>query len=181
MPNPQSMAHYPKLRELILYLAIKSEADPRFSASKLDKLLFACDFASYRLLGSSITGHSYRKLEHGPALEVLVLVLEKMKQDGDCVEIIRDHFGYRQKRVMANRPPDVSCLAAQELYLADQIVADLWESSASQVSELSHDFISWKVAAHGEVIPYETSFVGDPGMPVGEAEAEFCRALQLDE
>jgi hypothetical protein len=179
--NAHTTANDQKLRELILYLATKSEKDPRFSATKLNKLLFYCDFAAYRQLGSSITGHSYQKLNFGPAPKVMLPVLETMKQDGDCIEIERDHFGYRQKRVVATRPPDVSRLSAQELYLADQIVDDLWESSASQVSDLSHDFIGWKVAAFGEVIPYETSFVGDPAMPLSDDEIEFCRQLQLEE
>jgi hypothetical protein len=33
-----------KMKELILYLASKSEDDPRFSSTKLNKLLFYCDF-----------------------------------------------------------------------------------------------------------------------------------------
>lgn len=170
-----------KLRELILYLSSKSEKDPRFSATKLNKLLFYCDFAAYRQLGSSITGHSYQKLNFGPAPKAMMPVLEKMKRAGDCIEVERDHFGYRQKRVIALRPPDVSQLSSQELYLADQVVTDLWESSATQVSDLSLDFIGWKVASLGEVIPYETAFVSDPAMPLSEDEIAFCGQLQLEE
>lgn len=40
-----------KMKELILYLASRSEEDPRFSATKLNKLLFYCDFTAYRRLG----------------------------------------------------------------------------------------------------------------------------------
>ena len=62
-----------KMKELILYLAARSEDDPRFSSTKLNKLLFYCDFTAYRQLGRSITGHpgsasgvpetSHRKVE----------------------------------------------------------------------------------------------------------------------
>jgi antitoxin SocA-like protein len=134
-----------KIKELILYLASKSEQDPRFSATKLNKLLFYCDFASYRRWGRAITGHSYQKLQFGPAPKAMLPLLEQMK-----------------------------------LYLAEQMVADLWESNARQVSDLSHDFIGWKVAHLNEVIPYETVYVGDPALPLSDAEIEFCRQLEAE-
>lgn len=166
-----------KMKELILYLAVKSEEDPRFSSTKLNKLLFYCDFAAYRDLGRSITGHSYRKLPFGPAPKAMLPILDQMKRDQDCVEIERDHFGRTQRRVEARRPPESSVFSPEELGLADRILADLWESSATEVSDLSHDFIGWKAAALNEIIPYETVFVGDPAAPVSEDEVEFCRRL----
>jgi hypothetical protein len=166
-----------KMRELILYLATKSEADPRFSSTKLNKLLFYCDFAAYRDLGRSITGHAYQKLPFGPAPKAMLPILDQMKRDQDCVEIERDHFGRTQRRVQARRAPETSLFSAEELRLADRILADLWESSAAEVSDLSHDFIGWKAAALNEVIPYETVFVGDPATPVNDDEVEFCRRL----
>ena len=33
-----------KFRELILYIAQESEGDPNFGATKLNKILFFCDF-----------------------------------------------------------------------------------------------------------------------------------------
>jgi hypothetical protein len=166
-----------KMKELILYLASKSEADPRFSSTKLNKLLFYCDFAAYRDLGRSITGHSYQKLPFGPAPKAMLPILDQMKRDRDCVEVEKDHFGLRQRRVQAGRAPETKLFSADELRVADRIVADLWESSAAEVSDLSHDFIGWKAAALNEVIPYETVFVGDPSTPVSEDEVEFCRRL----
>jgi hypothetical protein len=167
-----------KMRELILYLATKSENDPCFSSTKLNKLLFYCDFAAYRQLGRSITGHSYQKLQFGPAPKAMLPILDQMKRDKDCTEIEKDHFGHAQRRVVALRAPEVSLFKPEELCLADHIVKDLWESNASEVSDLSHDFIGWKAAALNEIIPYETVFVGDPGLPVSEEEVEFCRQLQ---
>lgn len=166
-----------KMRELILYLAAKSEADPRFSSTKLNKLLFYCDFGAYRQLGRSITGHSYRKLQFGPAPKAMLPILERMKGDQDCVEVEKDRFGHSQRRIVALRFPDISLFTPEELQLADRIVAELWESNATEVSDLSHDFIGWKAAALNEIIPYETVFVGDPGLPVSEGEVELCKSI----
>lgn len=177
MPNRLPMADDSKMRELILYLATKSVADPRFSSTKLNKLLFYCDFSAYQKLGSSISGHSYQKLQFGPAPKAMLPLLERMQAEGDCDEIEAEHFGRRQKRVIARRPPNVSVFSPEELFLADQIVSDLWENNAKEVSQLSHDFIGWKAAQLGETIPYETVFVGDPATPVSEDEIAFCQGL----
>jgi hypothetical protein len=176
-----SQADDAKMKELILYLATRSEGDPRFSSTKLNKLLFYCDFAAYRRFGCSITGHHYRKLPFGPAPKAMLPILEQMKGNRDCVEVERACFGHTQRRVMALRPPNVSLFSSDELHLADRIVDDLWENNATEVSDLSHDFIGWKSAALNEIIPYETVFVGDPATPVSEEEIAFCLQLEASE
>jgi Protein of unknown function (DUF4065) len=167
-----------KLQELILYFALKSEADPSFGTTKLNKLLFYCDFTAYRLYGRSITGHSYQKLERGPTLRRMLPVVEKMKQQQLCTEVDREHFGFRQRRLVANRPPRASVFTSEEIYLADQIWSDLLTKNAREVSEISHDFVGWEAAEFGETIPYETVFVGDPKTPLSPGEIEFCRGLE---
>jgi hypothetical protein len=143
-----------KMKELILYLSARSEDDPRFSSTKLNKLLFYCDFTAYRQLGHSITGHPYQKLPFSPAPKAMIPVEH------------RDE-----------RPIETSVLSLEEVALADQILQELWEDGAADVSDLSYDFIGWKAAALDEVIPYETVFVGDPSTPASEDEVEFCVRL----
>jgi len=167
-----------KTKELILYLASRSEEDPRFSSTKLNKLLFYCDFTAYLRLGRSMTGQTYQKLPFGPVPKALRPLLEQMKRDQECREVERDYFGLRQRRVQAERPAQLSVFSPEEIELADRILAELWESNATEVSDLSHDFIGWKAAELNEVIPYETVFLGDPSTPVTADEIEFC--LQLD-
>jgi hypothetical protein len=141
-------AHERKMRALALYLTARSEGDPRFSPAKLNKLLFYCDFTAYRQLGCSITGYSYQKLPSGPAPKAMPHVFNS------------------------------SALSIEELRLADQIIEDLWESNAGEVSSHPNDFIGWRAADLYEIIPYETAFLGDPSMPVSKDEAEFCKQLE---
>jgi hypothetical protein len=89
-----------KMKELVLYLTAKSKGDPQFSAAKLNKLLFYCDFTAYRQLGRSITGFSYQRMPSGPAPK------------------------------SSHRASDSSRLSIDDLRLADQVVEDLWESNA---------------------------------------------------
>jgi len=44
-----------KFRELILYIARKSEDDPKFGAVKLNKILFFSDFAAFRAFGKIVS------------------------------------------------------------------------------------------------------------------------------
>lgn len=48
-----------KLKELILYITIRSEGDRHFDSDKLKKLLFFSDFLAYLYFGEPITGHEY--------------------------------------------------------------------------------------------------------------------------
>lgn len=93
-----------KMKELIVYLTAKSEGDPRFSAEKLNKLLFYCDFTAHRQLGHSITGYSYQNLPSGPAPKALHVT------------------------------SDSSPLSVDELLFADQVIKDLWESGTDDRS-----------------------------------------------
>ena len=70
-----------KFKQLILYLAERSGDDPGFAATKLNKLMYFCDFEAYRQLGRSITGARYQKLPWGPAaVEFLPLQDELFKE-----------------------------------------------------------------------------------------------------
>ncbi len=166
-----------RFRELILYLAAKSEGDRHFGSTKLNKLLFFCDFRAYRFFGNSISGQAYQKLQYGPCPRGIVPVIEKMVAEGECVVHERDHMGYPQKRLLASRDPDLSVFTPAEVDLINQVVEDLWWADAKTVSELSHEFIGWRAAEIHEEIPYETVFVDEPRPLTREEEAHAQEAI----
>lgn len=165
-----------RFKELILYLARKSEDDPNFGATKLNKLLFYADFLAYRKLGQPITGQRYQKLPYGPAPRSLRPVVEEMKNDGLCAVAQRSHHGYEQQRLLALREPDVDVFSAKQLDLIHEVVDELWDRTAREVSDLSHDFLGWQLAEEGEDIPYETALLAPPEPPSGP-ELEYARRL----
>jgi hypothetical protein len=67
-----------KIRELILLIAEWCQADPKFGAIKLNKLLFHADFSAFLTHGDPITGQEYFKLPQGPTPRRLKLVTEAM-------------------------------------------------------------------------------------------------------
>jgi hypothetical protein len=49
--------------------------------------------------------------------------------------------------------------SGSEIALVDQLIAELWDLGALEVSDLSHNFVGWQLANEREEIPYETAFV----------------------
>jgi hypothetical protein len=148
-----------KLRELILHVAWRSEDDRHFGAVKLNKILFFADFIAYRRWGRSITGAEYQKLEHGPAPRTIRPVLDNMERAGLVAEQPVERFGYVQKRVVALREPDLADFTAQEISLVDSVLMVCRGRNARAMSDMSHDFIGWRVAALGEAIPYGVAMI----------------------
>jgi hypothetical protein len=56
---------------MILLIAEWCQADPKFGAIKVNKLLFHADFSAFLTHGEPITGQEYFKLPQGPAPRLL--------------------------------------------------------------------------------------------------------------
>jgi hypothetical protein len=168
-----------KFRELILYLARASQGDPHFGATKLNKLLFFCDFLAYRTLGRSISGEPYMRLEHGPAPRRLLTVRRELMEFGDCTMERRGRGRRKQERIVPLRDPDLTQFSGAEIQLMDHVLGELERSNASEISELSHRFVGWQAVDLQEEIPYETVFVGNPEPPTDE-DIAYARQLAAE-
>lgn len=162
-----------KFRELILYLAKNSQDDKTFGGTKLNKLLFFCDFLAYRSLGRSITGQEYQRLDFGPAPRRLKPICSQMVEERICDWEERTYFGKQQKRLVALRDPRPDVFTESEISLITDVLDELRNSNASEVSELSHTFLGWQLAAKGETIPYATILISAP-RPLNEEEQTWA-------
>lgn len=165
-----------KLKELILYVAKKSEADPAFGSVKLNKILFYSDFLAYAYTGESISGQPYQKLERGPGPRHFLPIRGQLEKEGACAiqEIAR--CGLPQKRLIALRDPDLSIFNGEEIAIVDDILDQFADKSGTECSRISHSFIGWEVARLGEDIPYETVFVSQREL----SESEKAHGLTLE-
>jgi hypothetical protein len=154
-PDPK----YPKLAELILYISKLSQDDNRFGATKLNKILFFADFASYRKSRKPISDDVYQRLENGPAPEHLLPVRDRLVKKGYLAVQKVSYYGKTQERPVALRDPDLNLFKAGEIALIDSVVKAFWEKDGTDVSLLSHDFVGWRVAKNGEEIPYALALV----------------------
>jgi hypothetical protein len=159
--QPRIVPNEEKFRELLLFIAKRSERDPRFGAIKLNKLLFYSDFMAYLKLGHPITGQEYFALENGPAPRYLVRVREQMVKSKEIAISRTKTFSGFHERVLALREPDPRKFEPEEIYLVTQLLEMCSGHSGNDLSELSHRFAGWRLAADKETIPYEVALVGN--------------------
>lgn len=164
-----------KFRELVLYIARETESDPKCGKTKLYKILFYSDFWAYQKWGHSISGQDYQKLRNGPAPRRALPVIQGMLKK-DCVWAERDYFGRPQQKLLALREPDLSDFSGEEIAIVQDVINILRPYDATEVSNLSHRFIGWQLAAEGEPIPYSTVALGEPRPPT-PSEIEYGQQL----
>jgi hypothetical protein len=163
-----------RLRELILYIAEKCTSDIYFGATKLNKILWHSDAASYAYYGEPITGAAYFKLERGPAPRKLYPVKQRMLDQMEIVEK-KSPLGQRtQIRIIPLRESDLSMFKARDIALVDRAIEHLWNKDASEVSRESHTK-AWELVGFKESIPYESVFLSHEG--ITGRDIERTRAL----
>lgn len=164
-----------KFREAIVYIASKSSKDKRFGATKLNKILYYSDFSAYRKLGYSVTGAEYQHLKEGPVPRDLPEAQEYLTIDGAIQIQKRPYFNFIQNRIIAMRAPDTSVFNHDELAIMDEVIEWLWDMNGSQVSDLSHNEIGWRVTDENETIPYRTAWLS--ARPLTTEQIELGRKI----
>ena len=166
-----------KFRELVKYIAVKSTNDPVFGRTKLNKLLFFCDFLAYIHLGDSITGDTYHKEPYGPVPNHTRTVLTDMKENGEIAEAVVAPFGsHEQHKPVALQSPNLSIFRPEEIAWIDHVIEQCRDTDATEVGNLSYKFQGWQIAEMGEEIPYESALFS-PAEPTRE-EIEHAKALE---
>lgn len=150
-----------KLAELILYISDRHETDELYGSTRLAKTLFYADFLHYAKTGKSITGERYIRMDQGPVPAPFLKTRDQLVDQGALVLKERFISTYRQKRPIAIREPDLGAFSAEEIAMVDYVLGHLEGQSATAVSNLSHRFDGWQLAADGEEIPYPTALISE--------------------
>lgn len=153
-----------KFRQLLLYVAKKSEEDPFFGAVKLNKILYFSDFNAYRRRGHSITGAEYQRLPEGPAPRKLLPERQALLDKGAIEIVERPFFNHVQQRIVVTaKELDVPLLSAEERQIVDEVIdVALAGKNGREASLESHAEIGWQLFANGDSIPYRTAWY-EPG------------------
>ena len=133
----------------LIQLCIKygSADDGKITKTKLAKLVYLCDFASYYNFLKPISGFEYRRLPKGPvAIEFFDIIDRyeslKTEKSGDAIMIS-----------LVEQPND-SILDKKELDLVKKICSKWKKASTQEVVDFTHNQMPWKVCKNSEVIPY---------------------------
>jgi hypothetical protein len=174
--------NFARLQALILYIVARHEhheqlgRDDKFGKTRLTKLLFWAEFAWFRRTGRPIAGGTYIKMPRGPMLDGLNNYLDGMERGG-LLHIVRRPSGGHTSldRPVPDRDPDTSLFSPDQLALVDELIREHWGETAGKVSDLSHEFPGWQLAAPLEAIPYGTATVYAP--EVTEEDVRIALAL----
>lgn len=165
-----------KLRELILHISRKCASDPRFGSTKLNKLLYFCDFWAFGRWGRPITAVDYQHIENGPAPRRLKPVRRQMVEDGDlAIQEVPLKSGNTQTRTIALRKPKLADFTAEEIALVDEVIDLFWNSDSDGMTHQSHADVGWKMTEMYETIPYGSIFLSDAPL----TDAEIFRGQEL--
>ncbi len=147
-----------KAKELILYISAKMDREQNYGAISLNKILYFADNIHYLYHGHSITGFDYVRQELGPTPnpKQFLPIVETLVFIGDVEQVERKAMGgyYTQKRLQATRQADTSVFSESEIKVIDSVIEVAKGHTATELSDLTHDLVGWKVAGHMEVIPY---------------------------
>ena len=150
-----------KLKELIVYVSAKCADDKTYGITKLNKIIFFADFFHYLNKGESISGQNYVHLDHGPVPEDMKSIRGEMDKR-DIALAVCQSGPFEQKRVVALREADLSSFKPEMVSTLDAVIKQVSEENhlrAKWLSDLTHEFIGWRVTETLELIPYETFFL----------------------
>jgi uncharacterized phage-associated protein len=152
--NGYATQSYDKLKNIMLYLIEKCGS---VFYTKMNKLLFYTDFLSYKSFGYGMSGLAYQALQYGPVPIRWDRVYSLM--DGIYPEMVEFNSGLCGTQLCSTLSPDMDYLTEEEIGLLDAVIDKFKESSASCISELSHDEEAWKKYYNtNQMISYNEAF-----------------------
>lgn len=141
-----------KLENLILHILRSLKGTFK---TKLNKLLWYCDFSHFKNHGMSITGTRYQHLPYGPVPDNYDLYLWTLSRDKkiESQEIIfEDKSGEFFRAV---NQEDLSSFTKEELATIKYVMKKLGTLNAGQISEKSHEETGYKKTRQSRVISYK--------------------------
>jgi uncharacterized phage-associated protein len=141
-----------KLQELILWIAAQA---PDIGLTKLEKLLYLCDFIAAEKTGKSITGEMYRHFDRGPVPKDIMPILAEMY--GKSLD--------REEKPLKNKPGkfiklkprrrcDASKFTAPQKQIINEVIEHFGELNAKQLVDYVHGDLTYKATKRNEDIPY---------------------------
>jgi putative zinc finger/helix-turn-helix YgiT family protein len=144
-----------KLKNMVLYL-IKRQGG--VLKTKLNKLLWYCDFLHFKETSVSITGTQYVRLPLGQVPDHYELIFANMLHEGllEKNEIPFDTTrGVVGEQLTALVEPQESLFSDKEIQVMDFVADTFREDTSTSIMEKSHREAAYKNCKDGEIISYE--------------------------
>jgi len=152
--NGYAMQSIDKLRNVLLLFIERGHG---VFYTKMNKLLFYCDFLFYQRKGKGLTGLAYKAIDYGPVpvrWDRIYSFYDDIRQ-----EIVQFPNGKEGTMLVSNLSPDLSCFSDEELNLLDYVFKRFKDENATQISETSHKEKAWKTYVNSDkLIDYNMAF-----------------------
>jgi transcriptional regulator with XRE-family HTH domain len=146
-----------KFKEILIYILEQVGSKPNVGETVLYKLLYFIDFNFYEKYEEQLIGATYIKNHHGPTPKEFIKVVKEM-EGKDLVKVKENYFQYPQTKYLPLRKSDLTQFKAHEKEIIDDVLNNLSNMNASEISEYSHNDVPWQTTDDGEVIEYESVF-----------------------
>ena len=150
-----------KFKNVLHYIINECGFKKNVGKTVIFKLLYFTDFNFFELYETSLTNESYRKLPRGPAPVHFDLAINELKNE-EKIEITTKKLPLG--RVMYNYvslTEPSSEFSNEELSVINDVILQLSDMNASQISEYSHGDMPWKATEDGKIIDYGFVFYRD--------------------
>lgn len=125
--------------------------------TKMNKLLFYTDFLSYKTSGIGISGLAYKAIQFGPVPVKWDRVYSMI--DDIYPEIVEFSSGNCGTKLCSEISPDYSAFSQAEIDVLNIVADKFKDTSASDISELSHQEDAWKkYYTTNQMIDYKEAF-----------------------
>ena len=128
---------------------------PYVTKTKLNRLLWYCDFVSFRQIQRSITGLQYVHVPYGPVPKHYEYHLASLMGKWIESEEFITREGILGEKFRSLCKTDLSIFSSKERKLMTDILKTLKHMSASEIVALSHEEEGYKNTQPGEVISYK--------------------------
>jgi len=147
-------------KKVLTYILYKVGGKPNVGKTVLYKILYFIDFDYYEKYEEQFIGATYKKLPQGPAPVVFDEVISQLFSEGKIDAIKSKFYQYEQKKYLVNPDiePDLQGITADQLAHIDYELERLSDMTATEISNLSHEDMPWRVAKPRESLDYEMVF-----------------------
>jgi transcriptional regulator with XRE-family HTH domain len=146
-----------KFKEALLYILKQVGSKPNIGQTVLYKLLYFIDFNFYEKYEEQLIGATYQKNHFGPTPIEFAKIVDEM-EECDLVTVKSKYFQKTQTKYLPLREPDLSKFKGHEIDMINEVIKELSDMNATQISEYSHKDVPWLTTDDGDIIDYESVF-----------------------
>lgn len=142
-----------RLQALLEYSLLSGSKLPQgIPKTKLFKLIYLIEYATYYYTGKSVSGKEYKNRKYGLVPDALFALVDEMVEIGK----IKISDGERAKfHKLIAQPQYISLLTDKERKIA-KAVCDYWrDKKTEQVVDFTHSQRPWFLTKKNEIVPYE--------------------------